>query len=326
MHRGPLKEVNHGSTKARKSSKSGWQVARLERRRIPGMVFFRASVLPWFIAFPPRPPLHSQQKSFRVFRVFRGSIFSLVLSVAANAAPLEGERALEASRAAIGSEPGAHAFTDTQGKRVTLADYRGKPLVVSFVYTGCSQVCPTTTRFLSKAVREARKVIGADAFDVVSIGFDIPSDNPMSMRVFAKQNGIDDPRWAFLTPDPGVPRPLARDFGFAYEPQSGGYEHLMQVTVLDARGRVYAQVYGEEFALPMLVQPLKELALGAPVAPRGAEAWIERVRLVCTVYDPLSGQYRLDYRLFIEVAVGTAVLGLVAAFLLRERRRRRLAP
>src|SRR5688500_6938966 len=81
-------------------------------------------------------------------------------------AALDSQRALEASRAAIGSQPAPHAFTDTDGRRVTLADYRGKPLVVSFVYTGCSQVCPTTTRFLAKAVREARAVVGADAFRV----------------------------------------------------------------------------------------------------------------------------------------------------------------
>jgi protein SCO1/2 len=250
----------------------------------------------------------------------------LVFCAAASAAPLDAEQTLAASRAAIGSEPGAYAFTDTNGRRVTLADYRGKPLVVSFVYTACSQVCPTTTRFLSKAVREARSVVGADGFNVVSIGFNIPSDNPMSMRVFARQNGIDDARWAFLTPDAGAPAALARDFGFAFEPQSGGFEHLMQVTILDGRGRVYAQVYGERFELPMLVQPLKELTLGEPVVQRTAAAWLERARLLCTVYDPLSGKYRLDYRLFIEMGVGLLVLGLTAGFLLRERRRARHAP
>ena len=239
---------------------------------------------------------------------------------------LDADRVLQASRAAIGSQPAAYAFTDTQGHRVTLADYRGKPLVVSFVYTACSQVCPTTTRFLGKAVAEARRALGADTFNVVSIGFDIPSDNPMSMRVFARQNGIDDPRWTFLTPDAGVPQPLARDFGFVWEPQSGGYEHLMQITILDGQGRVYAQVYGESFSLPMLVQPLKELALGAPVADRKADDLIERVRLLCTVYDPVTGKYRLDYRLFIEMAVGIFVLGAIAVFLVRESRRRREAP
>ena len=238
-------------------------------------------------------------------------------------AALDPGSALNASRAAVGSEPGAYAFTDTSGRRVTLADFRGKPLVVSFVYTGCSQVCPTTTRFLAKAVGQARAAVGANAFAVVSIGFDIPSDNPVSMKVFARRNEIDDPRWAFLTPDAGVPQPLARDFGFSYEPAAGGFEHLTQVTILDASGRVYAQLPGDAFELPMLVQPLRELALGEPVRARNLAEIAERVRLVCTVYDPLTGKYRLDYGLFIELAVGLGVLGLTAGFLLREHRRAR---
>ena len=246
---------------------------------------------------------------------------------AASGAPLDADAVLAASRAAIGSQPdGTHAFTATDGKRVTLAAYRGKPLVVSFVYTGCSQVCPTTTQFLVKAVAEARAVVGKDAFHVASIGFNIPSDNPLSMKVFARQHGADEPRWSFLTPDPGGPERIARDFGFAYQAAAGGFEHLTQVTILDAEGRVYAQVTGESFELPMLIQPLRELALGEPVAARTFSAVVDRVRLLCTVYDPLSGKYRLDYRLFIELAVGFLVLGLLLAFLLREYRRSRRRP
>ena len=261
----------------------------------------------------------------------RLSVAALLLAAAAGSAfaTIDESQAMAASRAAIGSEPGAHWFTDVHGRRVSLAEYRGKPLVVSFVYTGCSQVCPTTTRFLAKAVREARDVVGADGFRVISIGFDIPADNPVSMRVFAKRNGIDDPRWAFLTPDPGGPQALAREFGFAFEQRSGGFDHLTQVTVLDANGRVYAQVNGETFALPMLVQPLRELALGAPreaQAGRAGGGLLERVRLLCSVYDPLTGKYRLDYGLFIELGVGFLCLGATLAFLVREHRRRARGP
>jgi len=242
----------------------------------------------------------------------------------ASAAPLDAESALAASRASIGSTPADVVFTDTQGRRVRLESFRGRPLVVSFVYTGCSQVCPTTTRFLAKAVREARSVVGKDAFDVVSIGFNVPADNPVSMRVFARQNGIEDPRWSFVVPDAGAIEALARDFGFAYAAQSGGFEHLTQVTILDGAGRIHAQVLGESLALPMLVQPLRELVLGEPVAARSLGEMVDRVRLLCTVYDPLSGKYRLDYALFIEMLAGLIVLGATAVFLLRERRRARL--
>ena len=54
-----------------------------------------------------------------------------------------------------------------------------------------------------------------------------------------------------------------------------------------------------------------------------AGALLDRVRLLCTVYDPLSGKYRLDYALFIEMFAGLIALGGTAAFLVRERRRAR---
>jgi len=253
-----------------------------------------------------------------------GAALAFALSSSLASAALAEADALAASRAALGTQPDAYAFTDTSGRRVTLASFRGKPLVVSLVYTGCSQVCPTTTRFLGRAVAQARSVVGEDAFDVVSIGFNAPADNPLSMKVFARENGIDDARWSFLTPDAGVSAKLAKDLGFTYTPQSGGFEHLAQVTILDANGRVYAQVYGESFALPMLVRPLAELALREPAAARAPAAqWLERVRLVCTVYDPVTGTYRLDYALFMELAAGALVLGSIVAFLWHERRRAR---
>jgi protein SCO1/2 len=242
----------------------------------------------------------------------------------ARATPLDAQAALEAGHAAIGSVPGDFDFTDMNGKRVTLAGFRGRPLVVSFVYTGCSQVCPTTTRFLSKAVREARAVVGKEAFDVVSIGFNVPSDNPVSMRGFARQNELDDPRWAFVVPDAAATPAIARAFGFSYAASAAGFDHLTQVTILDASGRIRAQLQGESFALPMLVQPLRELSLGQPLSSAAsAGALVDRVRLLCTVYDPLSGKYRLDYALFIEMLAGLIAPGGPAAFLVRERRRAR---
>ena len=54
---------------------------------------------------------------------------------------------------------------------------------------------------------------------------------------------------------------------------------------------------------------------------------VERVRVLCSVSDPLSGKYRLDYALFIEIFAGMTVLGAMAHYLVREwRRQRRPAP
>ena len=232
-------------------------------------------------------------------------------------------RALELSQAAIGRNIGEHTLRDTGGKTVRLSDYRGQPLLVSFVYTGCFQICPTATQFLALAVKAARDALGQDSFKVVSIGSNQPFDDPVAMRAFARQAGIDDPRWAFLSPDVAGVQALTADFGFSYEASPSGFDHVLQVSIVDANGRVYRQVYGDSFEMPMLVQPLKELLSGqAREAPMLAGMW-QKVKLYCTVYDPNTGGYRVDYSLFFEIFAGLTMLGALAWFGVRELRRGR---
>jgi protein SCO1/2 len=54
---------------------------------------------------------------------------------------------------------------------------------------------------------------------------------------------------------------------------------------------------------------------------------LERVRILCTVYDPRAGKYRLNYGLIIEILVGVSVLGATVFYLGNEwRRQRRMRP
>jgi protein SCO1/2 len=239
--------------------------------------------------------------------------------------PIDLDRALRTSQAVIGKPVGDYALTDSDGRRVQLADYRGKPLVVDFVYTGCTQVCPTTTRFLARALREAQSAVGAEAFNAVTIGFNLPFDDPQAMRTFARKNDATLAHWAFLSPDAADLAALTSDFGFVYAATAGGFDHLSQVTIVGPDGRVYRQIYGESFALPMLIAPLKELVTGAPAPAPSLAALIERVRVLCTVYDPLSGRYRLDYGLFVEIFAGLSILVAIGYYLTHEWLRQRRA-
>lgn len=236
---------------------------------------------------------------------------------------LDPQEALRASQAAIGQLVGDYAFTDRQGRRVTLSSYRGKPLLVSFVYTGCYQVCPATTRFLVKAVRVAQESLGQDSFAVVTIGFNLPFDTPAAMAAFARQQGVDLPNWEFLSPDAETLEALTRDFGFRYVQTPKGFDHLLQATVVDQNGRIYAQVYGDAFEIPQLVKPLKDLLTDGPRAPATLSELVERVRLLCTIYDPASGTYRLNYQIFYELFGALFATALTIGFIVHERRRGR---
>ena len=90
----------------------------------------------------------------RCFERLARIAIAAALAASAPAVALDYGTAMRESQAAVGRTLDDFALTDGDGRRVRIADFRGKPLVVSFIYTGCSQVCPTTTRFLDKAVRE----------------------------------------------------------------------------------------------------------------------------------------------------------------------------
>ena len=234
--------------------------------------------------------------------------------------------ALQESQAAIGRQIGNYRFIDSSHREIRLADLRGKPLVVNFVYTGCSQVCPATTQFLAGAVKEAERALGPGAFRVATIGFNVPVDDPASMRAFARKFGLGSSDWLFLTPQALEVAALAAELGFRYEATAAGFDHLLQVSILDRDGRVYRQVYGDAFEAPLFVGPLLQLAQNAPVPQDHAleGAW-QKFKLLCTVYDPAAGRYRVNYVVVIELLVGASVMLGGIGFVLWEWRRRRRA-
>jgi protein SCO1/2 len=241
---------------------------------------------------------------------------------------LDRAEALRLSQAVLGKTPANHTLLDRRGQPVRLSDYRGKPLLVSFIYTGCFQVCPTTTRMLHEAVKDLGQLVGYDKFNVVSIGFNQPFDAPEAMRAFATQNGISTPNWEFLSPHHSIVEPLTRDFGFSYVANAAGFDHILAVTLLDGEGRIYSQIYGESLTPNQLGEPMRELLRGAPMPPTlNLDDLIERVKILCTVYDPKTGQYRYDYGLFMELIGGTTFFLFMFGYLgrewLRQRRSRR---
>jgi protein SCO1/2 len=228
--------------------------------------------------------------------------------------------------AAVGQAVPDVTLLDRQGRPVRLASYRGKPLLVSFIYTGCFQVCPTQTRALQEAVKGLDRRLGEDQFNVVSIGFNQPFDSPEAMRSFATQNRIGYRNWEFLSPPRELVDSLTRAFGFSFVATPAGFDHVLGVTVVDGRGRIHAQVYGDRLRADQLGAPLRELLLDAPPqAGSTLAAVVERVRILCTVYDPDTGEYRYDYKLIFEIIGGVLFFFSVLVYFLFEWRDQRRA-
>lgn len=226
--------------------------------------------------------------------------------------------ALAASQAAIGRELPDLDLTDQDGARVRLSQYRGKPLVISPVYTSCYHVCPTTTAYLKTVVALANEVVGEAAFTVLTIGFDTENDTPERMRAYGKARGVGYPQWVFASADAASARRLLDGIGFTYARAGGGFDHMVQATVVDAGGRVYRQVYGQQFDAPLLVDALKRVVMGQRAEEATLPALLDRVRLICTVFDANSGRYRFDYSIVVAFVIGVLCLGGIAVFLWRS--------
>ncbi len=216
---------------------------------------------------------------------------------------LDNQSAYKLSQNAIGKPVGDFVLLDRQGKPKRLADYKGKPLLLNFIYTACFQVCPTTTRNLQKAVQNTVAVLGAERFHIVSIGFNQPFDSPEAMKAFSNQHGINLPNWEFLSPAPAIVDELTQNFGFSFVSTTAGFDHLNQVSFVDAEGRIVRQVYGESFTAQDIAEPLKAMVTGAPLpAQTNTIAELaDRLRIICSVYDPLTGRYRTNYALYFEI-------------------------
>jgi protein SCO1/2 len=252
------------------------------------------------------------------------SVPNPVYASTTNPQEYEHASAFRISQAAIGKSLGNYSFKAADGSEVRLGDYLGTPLLISMIFTSCHHICPSTTRHLLRASEAAQEVFGNNTFNIVSVGFDTVNDTPDAMRAFARQQGIDADNWQFLSATPETIAALSEDLGFQFFTSPRGFDHLIQVSMIDRQGVVYSQVYDMNFKLPALVEPLKRLVLNRPASAGHPLAVLaDRVRLFCTVYDPATGRYVIDNSLFFQIGSGFTIVFGIAFYLFRETRRAR---
>jgi protein SCO1 len=242
------------------------------------------------------------------------------LAVEPQAGRLDPQGAIVRSEQAVGRILGDYTLTNSNGTRLTLASYRGKPLVISLVYTSCSSICPPTTQHLIAAVNEARRTLGSERFEVLTVGFDARHDTPVRLAQFAAIQGVKFPNWQLASGDAGTLEALLRDLGFSYVTAAGAFDHITQTTIVDKDGRVSRQVYGDDFPIPMFIEPLKDAVYGTAGA-MSLGSLFDRIRFICTAYDPGAGRYRIDYGLVFGSVIAACSLLVFGGLLLREWRR-----
>jgi len=144
------------------------------------------------------------------------------------------------------------ALTDHTGKRRTLADFRGKAVVVFFGYTHCPDVCPTTMAEMAAVMKELGPL--ADRVQVLFISLDPERDSP---ALLAQYIPAFDSRFLGLSGDRAATDKTAKDFKVFYQkvpgktPGSYTIDHSAGSYAFDPQGRVRLFIRHGQGAAPI---------------------------------------------------------------------------
>ncbi len=139
-------------------------------------------------------------------------------------------------------------LVDTAGKPFDLVALRGKVVLVSFVYTTCTGVCPATTQSLKgiqKGLQDAR--LWGTSVEFVSITLDPKRDTPAVLARYARLFGADAAAWHFLGGPPEEVNAAIAAWGmWVKTTPAGALDHPSRIFLLDPRGHE-REIYNLEF-------------------------------------------------------------------------------
>lgn len=126
--------------------------------------------------------------------------------------------------------PNDFVLNDENGKVVKLSDYKGSPLILTFLYSTCKDTCPLQ----ANQIRGALDQLGDDAIPALAVSVDPTNDTPDSARRFLVQRRLSG-RMSFLLGSRAELEPIWKEYGI--QPQGKGFDHSAYVLLLDAQGR-----------------------------------------------------------------------------------------
>jgi protein SCO1/2 len=159
------------------------------------------------------------------------------------------------------------ALTDQNGKPLRLSDYRGKAVVLTFIYTRCPlpNFCPLISRnFQALQERLSKAVPGM--YRLLSISTDPKFDSPEVLKNYAALYHADEKYWTFATGSEEQINSVATLFGLVHEPEGGMISHNLRTALIGADGRL-VHVWKSNVWTPYEVQRmLEESAPGKAIA------------------------------------------------------------
>jgi len=160
----------------------------------------------------------------------------------------------------IGDVVPDYKLTNQFGQPISLAQFRGRALGVTFVFTRCPfpTFCPRMSQHFEKA-QKALKAQPATNWTLLSITIDPEYDTPERLKKYTAAYNVDTNHWFFAVSDLWTLDGFSEQVGLTFfrdTPQALP-QHNLRTVVIDARGRLHKVFTGnewspDEFAIEML--------------------------------------------------------------------------
>lgn len=149
------------------------------------------------------------------------------------------------------------------------AQYKGKIIVVGYIFTNCPDICPLITNNM-RLLQEELKKERLNNVEFVSISFDPLQDSPEVLKNFAEVRNLDLSNWKFLTGKKSTIDSLIKKVEVFVIPsdstifKSGKkiyyYVHTDRIQLFDQEGRVRKNYQGSKINIDEIIEDIKSLA------------------------------------------------------------------
>lgn len=152
------------------------------------------------------------------------------------------------------------ALYSQDAQLVTPESWRGKYVVMNFIFTRCPQptMCPASTARMVRLQREAKN-LGIDNLELVTITFDPTYDTPGILKYYALTRGINTENFTLLTGPNSAIQDLMKQFGILIRPEDGTLDHTMATLIVDTHGKIRYRKDGSRWSVQEFIDQLNRI-------------------------------------------------------------------
>lgn len=170
----------------------------------------------------------------------------------------------------IGQPAPDFSFIDQRREHVTLSQFAGKVVAITFVYTRCPfpNFCFRLTNNFARLQKRFSAEMGRDLI-LLTVSLDPVHDQPEALAEYGRNWNVDPKGWRLLTGPPADVQKFCERFGVAFYPDEGQLIHSLHTLIIDRQGKLTANLEGNEFTAEQLGDLVQTMMKSGASHPSG---------------------------------------------------------